>query len=83
MASKVQKRNFFQKMSDGYESTKTKVKTFVDKEKVAYNLGYNSGLKDYANLPKVVGSRRFAVSGYSKGLAHSHKADKYKNKINR
>ncbi len=83
MAVKVKKKNIFDKMSDGYKSTKVKAKSFVDKEKVAYNIGYNSGLDDYANLPKVVFSRRFAVSGYSKGLSHSHKANKYNNKINR
>lgn len=83
MATNVKKVNFFQKMSNKYESAKSKVKGIVDKEKAAYNLGYNSALRDYATLPKVAGAKRFAISGYSKGMSYSHKANKYKNKINR
>lgn len=73
--------NVKQKAKNTYDKTKKKVGEYAGVMHSAYDVGYFSGVNDYAKLPKTVGSHTSATAGYNKGLKDTHKAQKYNEKL--
>ena len=67
-------------VSNTYSSAKTKAKEYKGHMNVAYNVGYKSGVNDYPSIPKVVGARTSATTGYSRALKDARRNEKFQNK---
>ena len=74
MATKTKQKTSFK---DRVKTATAKVKAYGQNYKAdlqtAYNVGYNQGLQDGANIPKRAGSRTAAVFGYNKGIGKYRK----------
>lgn len=71
------KKTFKERVRNTANSVKGRAKTTADKIKKAYDVGYSHGWDGRDAIPNGFGTRYAAVYGYSKGLKHRRRTDKY------
>lgn len=64
-----------------FESAKDKVVDYKEKISLARLIGYDSGVKDASRIPKTTFSRSASIIGYTQGINHKYKADRYAEKV--
>lgn len=72
-----------QKKSSGSSKLKAaaqKVKDYKQALQEAYDLGYGDGYAAATDIPKVVGAKTAAKTGYSRGLRDNGRVKKYQTK---
>lgn len=67
----------------GKTKTKEKKNKWRDDIRTSYDKGYSKGWDEAYNIPKRFGSKLAAAYGYSKGIKHRYRSDKYITQYNK